>query len=139
MAKLVIKRTSEWNNRMRDIKIYLDNSLIGTIGDGEVKEFQVPAGNHTLRFRIDWCGSGELKFDISGNETRFMEVSGLKLGKWFPFFLAAMCLYFAFSPLPGLVSLTVVTINLILLLCLGYHLSFGKNKYLRIRELKSSL
>ena len=68
MWKLIIKRSSEWNSRLRDIGIYLDNKKIGEIRNGEFKEFDVPEGTHKLKAKIDWCRSETLDFKSSENE-----------------------------------------------------------------------
>ena len=38
MTKLIITRTSEWNNKARAIGIYIDGKKVGTINDGETQE-----------------------------------------------------------------------------------------------------
>ncbi len=80
MAKLKITRTSEWHNRMREIGIYLDWQKLGTIANGETKEFDIPAGNHKLKAKIDWCGSRELILSVSDHETKNVTLSGFKQG-----------------------------------------------------------
>lgn len=64
MAKLIIHRSSEFANRIRAIRIYLDKEKIGEIMDGETKEFEIPAGRHLLQAKIDWCGSNEIEFRV---------------------------------------------------------------------------
>ena len=61
MSKLIIKRVSEWKNKMRDIRIYLDGNKIGTIRNGEIKGFEIEPGQHSLKAKIDRCGSKTIK------------------------------------------------------------------------------
>lgn len=135
MAKLIIKRTSEWNNRMRDIGIYLDGEKIGVIGNGEIKEFEIEPGEHTLKSKIDWCGSETLKMNLTDNETKKIELSGFKLGKFMmPIALVISIIYFAFGQQlnfdPMLFPLLIAPFGLYLV----YHLTLGRNKYLRLEE-----
>ena len=135
MAKLIIKRTSEWNNRMRDIGIYLDGRKIGIIGNGEIKEFEIEPGEHTLNSKIDWCGSQTLKMNLTDNETKRIELSGFKLGKFMmPIALVISIIYFAFGQQLNLDPMTFLLLVAPFVLYLVYHLTFGRNKYLRLEE-----
>jgi len=135
MAKLIINRTSEWNNRMRDIGIYLDGEKIGTIGNGEIKEFEIEPGEHTLKSKIDWCGSETLKMNLTDNETKKVELSGFKLGKFMmPIALIISIIYFAFGETLNLDPMLFLVLILPFGLYLVYHLTLGRNKYLRLEE-----
>ena len=135
MAKLIIKRTSEWNNRMRGIGIYLDGEKIGAIGNGEIKEFEIEPGEHTLKSKIDWCGSETLKMNLTDNETKKVELSGFKLGKFMmPIALIISIIYFAFGEKLNLDSMLFLVLILPFGLYLVYHLTLGRNKYLRLEE-----
>lgn len=81
MAKLIIKRTSEWYNKMRDFKIYVDQSKIGRVENGETVEFELEAGIHKLNTKIDWCSSKTIEFEIKENETKKVELSSFKYSK----------------------------------------------------------
>ncbi|MDW7680126.1 MAG: hypothetical protein SCK70_06150 [bacterium] len=136
MAKLIIKRTSEWNNRMRDIGIYLDGEKISVIGNGQTKEFEIEPGEHRLKTKIDWCGSETLTFELTDNETQKIELSGFKLGKWLmPIALVISIVYFVFGEQlkfdPMIFLLLILPFGLYLI----YHLTFGRNKYLMLREI----
>jgi len=136
MAKLIIKRTSEWNNRLRDIEIYLEEEKIGVIGNGEVKVFEIESGEHNLKSKIDWCGSETLTFNLNHNETKTIELSGFKLGKFMlPIALIIGAIYFIFgkqlndSPMALIVAFFPVVLYLV------YYLTLGRNKYLRLKEI----
>lgn len=77
MAKINIIRTNEWNNRGREIGIYIDGQKAGTIANGETKEFQVSTGQHQLYAKIDWCSSQEFSCLVE-NETKTLVLSGFK-------------------------------------------------------------
>ena len=135
MTKLIIKRTSEWNNRMRDIGIYLDGKKIGVIGNGEIKEFEVEPGEHTLKSKIDWCGSETLIINLTDNETKRIELSGFKLGRFMmPIALIISIIYFAFGQQLNLNPMLFLLLIAPFGLYLVYNLTLGRNKYLRLDE-----
>jgi len=135
MTKLVINRTSEWNNMMREVGIYLDGEKIGVIGNGEIKEFEIEPGEHTLKSKIDWCGSVPLKMNLTENETKQVELSGFKLGKFLmPMGLIISIIYFAFGEKLNLDPILFAALMLPIGLYIVYHLTLGRNKYLRLEE-----
>lgn len=75
MATLKMKRSNEYANRLRDIKIFLDGKEVGKIGNAETKDFQLVAGNHLLQAKIDWCTSNKVAFTISENETKNFNIT----------------------------------------------------------------
>ena len=80
MAKLIISRTSELNNRAREFGIYLNNKKIGTIANGETKEFEIEPGIHKINAKIDWCKSQTTEFNIIENESKVIKIGGFKYG-----------------------------------------------------------
>ena len=135
MPKLLVTRTSEWNNRMREIGIYLNNEKIGVIGNGEIKEFEVTGGMYVIRAKIDWCGSNHIEVIISDDETTSVEVSGLKLMKWL---MPAALLFNVFFFLTYQTLNIPVFIYMIFMIPLMgyllYILTFGRNQYLALKE-----
>lgn len=135
MQKLIIKRSSEWTNKFRAIEIYLDEKKIGNIEDGEIKEFEVEPGKHTIKAKIDWCGSNSLELYIEDNQTKYMELSGFKFSKFIsPLILITLLIYFVlnkqydFNPDILLLLITPPTLYIF------YYLTFGRNKYITIKE-----
>ncbi len=136
MAKIKIKRTNEWNNRARQIGVYLDNQKIGTILNGETKEFDIPSGQHTVRAKIDWCGSKNITIQTNENEIKTVTISGFKYGNYLmPGFAGLMVLYFIlkkFVDSQFTDILLVITIPILLLVI--YYLTIGRSSYLQIKE-----
>ena len=69
MPTLKITRSDEYANRMRNILISLDGKDLGRLSHAETKDFEIAAGMHHLRAKIDWCGSNKITFTIAENET----------------------------------------------------------------------
>ena len=136
MGKIVISRTQEWNNKLRQIAIYVDGQKMGTIGNGEVKTFDVADGNHFVKAKIDWCGSRQIDFSISGEEKKYFKLSGFKNSK-------------IITPLAFVLVITSLILRRILhfyfaawlilpvALILLYYLTIGRNDYLTLKQTES--
>lgn len=78
------RRSDVWTNRFRTFAVILNGQRVGRIGRGEVLDWDVPAGDFTLRVTIDWCGSPQLSGRIEAGQVRTFEVgNGDALGGLF--------------------------------------------------------
>lgn len=135
MAILSIKRSSEWMNKMREVELYLDGRKIGVIQDGETKEFEVEAGEHTLKSKIDWCASKTITITAVEGAPKHIEVSGFKRGKYImPLALLVCVLHLAIGGKWNAEPLYFLILMLPFLFYMVYYLSLGRNKYLRLEE-----
>ncbi|QXP65750.1 hypothetical protein [Polaribacter sp. AHE13PA] len=135
MSKLIITRTSEWNNRARKFGIYIDNKKIGTISNGETKEFNIDSGKHKINGKIDWCRSPIMEFEITENESKIIEIGGFKNSKIImPLGIVIMSLFFLIKYLLKIESNFLILFAGIGFLFPFYYMTIGKNKYLTIRE-----
>ena len=136
MGKIIISRNQEWNNRFRQFAIILDGQKLGTVANGEVKSFEIPDGNHSLKAKIDWCGSREIEFTVSNEEKRYFKLSGFRHSNIImPIALVLVIL----SLILRRVYHAEYTIWLILpvFLLLFYYLTFGRNDYLTLQQTES--
>ena len=137
MTKLIITRTSERNNKARKFGIYLNNEKIGVIDDGEKKEFEIEPGNYKINGKIDWCKSPKLEFKIAENETKEIEFSGYKYGNLFSRISLGFILIYFLTKIAFKIDLEfLIYISVILFLYPMYFLTFGKNRYLRVKKIK---
>jgi hypothetical protein len=104
MPLLKITRQSEYANRMRAIKIFVDAICIGTIENGETKEFEIAKGSHEVQAKIDWCTSNKVTFSINQNDTKSFTMNSFAKN----------------NPLGVFATI--------------YFISFGYNKYLNLKE-----
>jgi hypothetical protein len=100
MTKIIINRASEYSNKLRDIKILLNDKEIGKIKDGESKTFPIQPGKYQLIAKVDWCSSNEITLNINEGEVKRFSLNGTSS------FLAL------------------------------YYITFGRNKYLNLLEIK---
>ncbi len=54
MTKIKIERNSEWNNKGREIGIYIDGEKVKTINEGETQDYAIENGKHEFYAKIDW-------------------------------------------------------------------------------------
>ncbi len=64
MAQIRINRISGYSNKYRKIKLVLNEQVVGSINDGEIKTVEINSGKHKFKATIDWCESNELEFNL---------------------------------------------------------------------------
>lgn len=134
MATIKIQRTSELNNRLRDFRIYVDGEKIGTIKDGETKDFVVSSGQHSIAAKIDWCSSPEVSFNIKDTDTKAFKVGGFESGnKIVLMTIGLIALYFIIKVL--LQKNFAIFLLLPVPFILGYYITVGRKKYLILTEI----
>lgn len=136
MGKIIISRVQEWNNRFRQFGIYVDGQKIGTIANGEIKTFEIPDGTHSIKAKIDWCGSRQIDFSVSAEEKKYFRLSGYALGKIIiPYAFVVLILNFVASKYweAGYVAWFFLPVFPVIF----YYLTLGKNEYLRLDQTES--
>lgn len=133
MATIKIRRSSEYINKMRAIKILVDGKEIGSIADGETKEFTTAEGQHKIEAKIDWCGSPELSFNIKDTEIKHLTVGGYKnstliISAALILSVIHFVLFFGFN-----INYTAFLFAPLLLMML-YYVTLGRKKYLSLNE-----
>src|SRR5664279_934185 len=131
MAKIKIQRTNDYINLMRDYRLFIDGQKIGSIGNAQTKDFEIPAGRHSVIAKIDWCSSPEFSFEINEHDSKTFLVSGFVISKWIiPLILGII----VFSFIVTLITHFYFTLFIILpaFLLLLYFLTFGRKNYLSL-------
>jgi hypothetical protein len=133
MATIKIQRTAEYNNRLRDYKIFIDGQNVGTIANGETKEFETNAAQHTITAKIDWCSSQDISIEVKENQTKILKVSGYKYGRFItPISIVIIVLHFILSKLTGIGYFIYLVAPLLFVHV--YYMSIGRKKYLTLAE-----
>lgn len=139
-TRIILNRKNEWRNRARGFKVWIDGKEAGTIADGGSEAFPVEPGTHKLQCKIDWCSSTELELTVQEGETRFVQVgSGMK---YYSLFTTLMILVLLSGPVIKYLQLKVpeeftylqLAVLVPFLLYYLYYLSFGRNRYLQLKE-----
>src|SRR5579871_3897995 len=104
MPTLKIFRDSGYADRLRAYKIVLDDTEVAEIRDGETKQIPVSEGEHSLRIRIDWCGSDTKQFTVVADEDPVFQVRsnlrGVRVLLMFWYLLFARDSYLVLRELP---------------------------------------
>ena len=133
MPKISIHRRKESINSLANYLVYIDGEKIGGIANGETKEFDTIAGQHTICIKIWWVSSPTLSFDINDNETKIFKVGGFKYGNWLmPLTLGIIVLHLILNNAIGFKYLILLVIPTAVIIF--YYLTIGHNKYLTLKD-----
>lgn len=78
-ASITLTRDNGYVDLVRDYRVMVDDKEVGRIGQSQTKQFAIEPGTHTVRLKIDWCGSPTLTVDAIEGETVKLEcVSALR-------------------------------------------------------------
>ena len=137
MATIRLKRTSEYNNRIRDYEIFIDGQQVGTIANGETKDFPTTEGQHTVTAKIDWCSSPNISVDINDNKTKNLKVGSFRYGQiLMPIGLVIILLHFILLKFADFEYIIFLDAPLFLLFI--YYLTIGRKKYLTLEEINDN-
>lgn len=64
-TKIIITRPSEWVNRLRPIRIFIDGTETASVKNGSSEEIAVSPGSHKIYGKLSWFYSPDFDFDIS--------------------------------------------------------------------------
>lgn len=139
MAKLIISRSSEYANLLRNIKVYVDGEYVDRVKHGETKTFEVQAGQHTVQAKIDWCGSSTYTFKVGEHDTVTYNLTSFK-GNKLVFGVALVAIvflaYFKEDQSMNLYRYFFMTLLTVAWLILFYFYTLGRSKYLDLQLLK---
>src|SRR6188508_88630 len=90
-STIIITRTSQYANRLRAIKIFINGKEAGSVANGKTEEFPVPAGPVELYAKIDWCKTKPVALTLDpGQKVQFELGSPLKGARVFLSFYYAI-------------------------------------------------
>ena len=136
MPKIILKRNSEWANKMRTFDLYLNGKKFTAIKDKGILSYDIPVGKYQLIAKIDWCASQPVIFDLEEGDIRRFEIKGFIFSKYLlPITIFFGLLYFGLYLKFGINSLIVATIMMALFGYFLFFITFGRNHYLRINEI----
>ena len=137
MTRLRIERSSEFNNKAKEFELYLNGDKIGTIANGETKEFDLESGKYQLMAKIDWCQSQTLEFELLANETKTIKLAGFIFGNAIMPVIGSLFLgYYVLRAMYDMDLTFLIIIGAALFLYPMYFITFGRKRYIRIKELK---
>ncbi len=75
MGTLIISRSSEKENKLRNINILIDGKNEGIIKDNGQLIINVKNGLRTIKAKIDWCSSNEVLIEINEDSKTYLHLS----------------------------------------------------------------
>ena len=144
-TKIIISRKSEWINRSRDFKLFIDGNETGKIANGGSEEYFLEPGLHTLQCKVDWCSSPELTIEVKEGETGFLKTRSAM--KYYTVGYVLLLLSLGSGPILKLIGISrpanfstfQVAILIPFLLYLTYYLTLGRKKYISLKEDKDNI
>jgi len=139
-ARVILRRSSEWVNRARGLKVMIDGQQAGSIRNGSTEDFKVEPGTHKIFCKVDWCSSRELEFNAAAGEAVYLFVrSGMKYYWQVALPLLAVVLlnmYYIFSVgvRPTWLNYLLIIVALPACIYFFYYTTFGRKDYLVIRK-----
>jgi hypothetical protein len=90
-ADLIVARAPEgWPDRYRAYRLVIDSKVHAKIRRGSQASASVAPGRHSVRMRLDWCGSQTLDLDLRDGERAYLTCqSGVRKARGNPFKLKA--------------------------------------------------
>lgn len=74
MAKIIVRRSKAWwQDRARKYVVLINGKEVANVPNGGQLELPVEPGTHTVRMKIDWCGSREFNVDVGAEESVTLE------------------------------------------------------------------
>jgi hypothetical protein len=105
MVSLTVSRDSGYTDHFRAYAVVVDGRKIGKLRNGETREFSIEPGSHTIRAKIDWCGSHTQQFTAAEGEPLFFRIKsnlrGTDLAKIFRYVIFENDSYLNIEQLPG--------------------------------------
>ena len=133
MAILTIKRPSTFVNGYRNYTVKVDGKTVGSIRDGQTKEFTLDKGAFKVTAHVDWYSSNPIYIDTNERQEITLEVR--------PFKLTLLTITVVFASITGSALGYFVLKNPLLLLLLIpailytiYLITMGRKKYLVLTQ-----
>jgi len=64
MPTIRISRDSGYADRLRSYQVVVDGEVVGTVDDGGSAELEVPAGDHEVHLKLDFCRSKSVAITV---------------------------------------------------------------------------
>lgn len=134
MPILRINRKSEFFYKLRNYDIHIDGIKCGKVKNGEIKDFEVAEGKHTVRARVDWAGSEVVTLNFKEGDIKSLEVGGLKYANEFVY--TGIILFVSHFVLSYLYKFNYLLILMgVVLIAKLYFLTIGRKTYLALKKM----
>jgi len=133
MATIKIETTNYLIKGVLSYRIFIDGEKVGSLTNGQTRDFEIKAGQHKIIAKIDWCSCPVHSLEIGDNETKTLLIGGFK-NEWWIMRITGVSALLSILLSYALDSKILLLFMLPGLLVIGYYLTFGSNKYLTLKE-----
>jgi hypothetical protein len=74
-GQIIVRRRRVFRFFLRGFKIQIDGVVVGSVRNGGVSSFHVPAGGHEVRATLDWQGSPPVAVQVPAGGAVSLEVA----------------------------------------------------------------
>ncbi len=67
-SEIIVRRGGGWVDGARAYKIVIDGMIAGKVSKNGTLRLKVPAGEHEVIARVDWCGSPPVQLSLKPGE-----------------------------------------------------------------------
>lgn len=139
-TKIILTRRSEWLNRLRSYKIFIDDAEAGTIKNGASEEFLISPGIHSIQCKIAWYSSPVFVVNIEKGSIEYLMVRNGIRYYWLTFVLliTGLIINLIYTGTHNERPFEIFVLQLALLVpslfYMLYYLTVGRKQYLLIEE-----
>ena len=144
-SKIILRRKSQWMNRRRRYKVFINDVQLGIIKNDSTEEYITEPGLKLVCCKVDWCGSPTKELMLKPGEIAYLEVkSNLKYFTYL-YILVLVGIFGRFAlrsgnvPLPQWATICSAVIFSVAFLYMVYFLTIGRNKYLVVDTEKDNV
>ncbi|MEO5944766.1 MAG: hypothetical protein ABIP30_00140 [Ferruginibacter sp.] len=144
-SKIILRRKSQWMNRMRGYKVFINNVQLGIIKNDSTEEYITEPGLKLVKCKVDWCGSPPKELMLKPGEVAYLEVkSNLKYFTYL-YILVLVGIFGRFAlrsgevEMPKWATICSAAIFIVAFLYMTYFLTLGRNKYLMVDTEKDNV
>ncbi|WP_165750091.1 hypothetical protein [Cellulophaga sp. Z1A5H] len=138
MPKLIVERTSEWNNKARQIDFYIDGVQKGILDNGKTLTFDLEPGTHEIVAKINNRRSEKIQINFTKDETKTFKLAGFKYGSLvMPLIIGSVLIFLVCKAFLNIELKFLLALSLLAFLYPVYYMTLGKNNYLSLSDVTS--
>lgn len=137
MAEIIIHRKRDYFNFFRNYEVWLNEEKVGEILPNKSFTLKTDAGEHNVKFKIDWCSSQIYQLQLTENERKVIQLKSFKASTYILIYFIIINLLAIFLTTNEMIMFQnpILLILLIIgLIPLLYYLTIGRNHYLEVVE-----
>jgi hypothetical protein len=145
-TKIILTRSSEWMNRLRVYRVFIDGMEIGSVKNGSSEEFAVMPGAHKIQCKQTFYSSPEFDINLRQDEILYLRTRTAARLYWPLYFLLIAGIFIGFiiknmsqGNRPDWLLWVQIATILPFVVYMLYYFTLGRKKFLMIEEDKENV